>query len=434
MKPKVTVIGAGLAGCEAAWQLARRGVCVSLVEMKPTERTPAHSMNTIAELVCSNSLRGADLTSAVGLLKEELKRLGSLLVGAAHETRVPAGRALAVDRFAFSAMVEEKIAREPNIERVTKTADALPAGEVIVATGPLTAPKLAESLVGDASLLAYHDAIAPLVDADSLDFDKVFRASRYEAEEEGDYLNCPLDEESYFAFVKALILAEKTPLEDFETAPFFEGCLPVEEIAARGPSTLAHGPLKPVGLRDPRTGKRPFAVVQLRQEDAAGTSYNLVGFQTRLLRPEQRRVFRMIPGLEGARFERYGQVHRNSFVDAPQVLDPQMRLKSDPRITVAGQLSGVEGYVESIAGGYLAGVFTAARLLGKEPTPPPRTTALGGLLGHLGGAGRFQPSNVVWAMLDLPPKQKKQGKRQRRLAAAERALEELEAWKDAFER
>lgn len=432
MNSKVTVIGAGLAGCEAAWQLARRGIDVTLVEMKPQARTSAHSMTTPAELVCSNSLRGAGLTSAVGLLKEELKILGSLLIDVAHETRVPAGRALAVDRFAFSAKVEERLGGAPNIEVETQTVTALPEGEVIVATGPLTAGGLAEALVEDASLLAYHDAIAPLVDAESLDPGKVFRASRYEEDGEGDYLNCPFDKESYFRFVEALVSAQKAPLTDFETAPFFEGCLPVEEIAARGPLTLAHGPLKPVGLRDPRTDRRPFAVVQLRQEDAAGTSYNLVGFQTRLTRPEQRRVFRMIPGLEGARFERYGQVHRNSFVDAPRVLDPLMRLKTNPRITVAGQLSGVEGYVESIAGGYLAGVFTAARLLGKEPVLPPGTTALGGLLGHLGAAGRFQPSNVVWAMLDLPPKQKREGKKQRRLAAAERAIGEIRAWKDAF--
>lgn len=427
----ITVIGAGLAGCEAAWQLAERGIEVTLVEMKPEGRSEAHQSDRMAELVCSNSLRGNALSSAVGLLKEELRRLGSLLMGVAERTQVAAGRALAVDRALFSEAVEAAITGHPAIHVVRDRVGALPGGRVIVATGPLTDGPLAAALAAHGALLSYHDAIAPLVSGESLDMDVVFAASRYEDPDHDDaYLNCPFDEKTYFRFVEALVLADKTPLRDFETAPFFEGCLPVEEIASRGPLTLAHGPLKPVGLTDPRTGRRPFAVAQLRREDLGGTSLNLVGFQTRLTRPEQRRVFRMIPGLASAAFERFGQVHRNSFVNAPRVLDGRLRLRGDPRITVAGQLSGVEGYVESMAAGLAAGLLCAADLRGRPLPLPPPTTALGGLLRYLTVERvNFQPSNVVWMMIDTPPK-RRGGKRQRREEAARRALRHIEQWRD----
>ncbi|MCP4675658.1 MAG: methylenetetrahydrofolate--tRNA-(uracil(54)-C(5))-methyltransferase (FADH(2)-oxidizing) TrmFO [Deltaproteobacteria bacterium] len=425
----ITVVGAGLAGCEAAWQLAERGVDVRLIEMKPLERSPAHDADGMAELVCSNSFRGAGLTSAVGLLKEELRSLGSLLIGVADETAVPAGRALAVDRNLFSKAVEKAMSAHPRIEIVRRRADDLPEGRVIVATGPLTGGALKDALTASGALLYYHDAIAPLVTADSIESSTIFHASRYE-QEEGDYINCPFDERGYYRFVDALVLAEKTPLHDFEHAPFFEGCLPVEELAVRGPLTLAHGPLKPVGLIDPSTGKRPFAVVQLRREDKQGTVYNIVGFQTRLTRPEQKRVFRMIPGLEKARFARLGQVHRNSFVDAPKVLDGRLGLRSDPRVSLAGQLAGVEGYVESIACGLAAGLLAAAECRGIDLQPLPTTTALGGLMRFLTVERKnFQPSNVLWMMIDKPPRLRRQGKRPHREAAAKLALEHLDTWK-----
>ncbi len=426
----ITVVGGGLAGCEAAWQLAERGLPVVLKEMKPERMSPAHSSPRLAELVCSNSLRGGALSSAVGLLKEELKRLGSLLMRVAERTAVPAGRALAVDRVLFSEAVEAAVSSHENITISTETIERLPDDRVIVATGPLTGGGLAEALSSHGALLHYHDAIAPLVAGDRIDREVVFAASRYEdPAEDSAYLNCPMDEAQYFRFVEALLAAEKVALKDFEHAPFFEGCLPVEEIARRGPLTLAHGPLKPVGLTDPRTGRRPFAVVQLRREDREGTAFNLVGFQTRLTRPEQKRIFRLIPGLERAVFERYGQVHRNTFVNAPEILDRRLRLKSSPRITLAGQISGVEGYVESIACGLMAGLFIAAEIRGTDLEPPPPTTAIGGLLRYLTlPAANFQPSNVVWMMIDTPPKKRGQGKRQRREAAAATALEAVDAY------
>lgn len=427
----VTVIGGGLAGCEAAWQLARRGIRVTLCEMKPEERGPAHASDSLAELVCSNSLRGTALSGAVGLLKEELGRLGSLLMRCAHETSVPAGRALAVDRARFSAAVEQALASQPRISIERGRREELVRGErTIVATGPLTDGLLLEALARHGATLAYHDAIAPLIAADSIDMQRVFRASRYEdPRSDAAYLNCPLAEREYLEFVRRLVAADKTPLRDFESAPFFEGCLPVEEMAARGPLTLAHGPLKPVGLVDPRSGRRPFAVVQLRQEDRAATAYSLVGFQTRLTRPEQRRVFRTIPGLERAAFERYGQVHRNTFVDAPAVLDDRMRLIGDPAVSVAGQLTGVEGYVESIASGLYVGLAVAAELHGEQLEVPPATTAIGGLIRHTRRGGSYQPSNVVWAMIDAPARRRGEGKRAHREAAAERALGDLEQWR-----
>jgi methylenetetrahydrofolate--tRNA-(uracil-5-)-methyltransferase len=427
----VTIIGAGLAGCEAAWQLAKRQIPVNLIEMKPLEKSEAHVLDGMAELVCSNSFRGASLTSAVGLLKQELTKLDSLLVKTAHVTAVPAGRALAVDRKLFSKAVEEAIAAHPLITVERRRADFFPEGRVIAATGPLTSGGLTEALRAHGVVLHYYDAIAPLIDGDSIDMDAVFRASRYDGEGgDGAYLNCPLNEQQYNNFVEALAAAEKTPLKNFEGEPFFEGCLPVEELAARGTLTLAYGPLKPVGLVDPTTRKRPFAVVQLRREDVAGTAYNLVGFQTRLTRPEQKRVIRMIPGLEKAVFMRFGQVHRNSFVDAPKVLDERLRLRADPRITIAGQLAGVEGYVESIACGLAAGLFAAAERLGRDLPLPPATTAIGGLLNYLRIEQKsFQPSNVVWAMIDAPPRSRHEPKRARREAAARKALLDLESWK-----
>jgi methylenetetrahydrofolate--tRNA-(uracil-5-)-methyltransferase len=429
---KVAVIGAGLAGCEAAYQLASRGVPVALVDMKPGERPPAHATDGFAELVCSNSLRGASLGNAVGLLKEELRRAGSLLVRIADETAVPAGRALAVDRAAFSRRVGEELAALPNVFVEARRVDGLPdEGLAIVATGPLTADALLADIGRAGALLNYHDAIAPLVSAESVDLSVAFLADRYEEEGEGAaYLNCPFDKAEYFAFVEALVAAEKTPLRDFETAPFFEGCLPIEEMARRGPMTLAHGPLKPVGLVDPRAGRRPFAAAQLRPEDAARTAYNLVGFQTRLTRPEQKRVLRLIPGLANAEIERYGQVHRNAFVDAPSCLDDRMRLRARPNIALAGQITGVEGYVESIASGLLVGLSTAAFALGRDFAPPPATTALGGPLGHTRRAqAKYQPSNVVWAMIDCPERGRHEGKREHRERCAARALEDLAGWK-----
>ena len=428
---RAVVIGGGLAGSEAAWQLASRGIPVELVEMRPRRRSPAHETDALAELVCSNSLRGASLANAVGLLKEEMRRLGSVVLDAADRTAVPAGRALAVDRRAFAALVTERLERHPLVTVVRDEVTAIPAaGPAVVATGPLTSEALARDLAAltGSEGLAYYDAIAPVVDAGSLDRSKLFEASRYG--EGADYLNVPLDEPGYFRLVQELLEAEKVPPRQFEDPVYFEGCLPVEVLAARGPLTLAHGPLKPVGLTDPATGRRPFAVVQLRREDRDGTAYNLVGFQTRMRRPDQLRVLRSLPGLERALVLRYGSVHRNTFVDAPRVLTPSLALRARPGVLLAGQVTGVEGYVESAACGLMAGLFLAARILGVELPPPPPETAHGGLLAHLQGAagagGRFQPSNVTWAMLPAPPHRR--GRSDRREAAAQRALDALDRW------
>ena len=427
----VTVVGGGLAGCEAAWQLAQCDVQVTLLEMKPQDRSPAHFGDMMAELVCSNSLRGASLSGAVGLLKEELRCLGSLLMRCADETAVPAGGALAVDRNKFSQAVDDAVSAHPLISVERKRLDSLPdSGRVVVATGPLTDGALLQSLRERGAVLNYHDAIAPLISAESIDHTVVFRADRYEETGDGAvYLNCPFDEKSYMEFVRELVGAGKTPLHEFETAPFFEGCLPIEEMAARGPLTPAYGPMKPVGLIDPRLGNRPFAVVQLRPEDAACTSYNLVGFQTRLTRGEQKRVLRMIPGLTSAVFERYGQVHRNAFVDAPRVLDDRMRIVPTPHVSLAGQITGVEGYVESIASGLFVGMSVALEMQGLDQDLPPPTTAIGGLIRHTRRtAGNYQPSNVVWAMIDHPRKKRGVKKRDHRLNSANKALEDLKTW------
>jgi methylenetetrahydrofolate--tRNA-(uracil-5-)-methyltransferase len=426
----MTIIGGGLAGCEAAWQAAQRGMRVTLAEMKPEKFSPAHHLSGLAEMVCSNSLRGESLENAVGLLKEELRRLGSLFMAAADATRVPAGGALAVDRDAFSRYITAKIAEHPLIEVIRGEVTDIPHyGIVIIASGPLTSDALAEkirALTGD--YLYFYDAIAPIVTAESIDMAKVFRASRYGKGDGDDYLNCPLGEAEYQTFITEIVAAEKVPYRDFEKVVHFEGCMPIEEMAARGRETLRFGPLKPVGLIDPVTSAEPHAVVQLRLENREGTMYNLVGMQTRLTYPEQKRIMRMIPGLEHAEFVRLGSMHRNTFINAPQLLLPTLQLKNEPRILFAGQITGVEGYAESAAMGFLAGVSATALVLGGAVPFPPPATALGALVRHITGtsARTFQPMNVNYGLFpELPGRVKK---KERRGKLAERALEELEPW------
>jgi methylenetetrahydrofolate--tRNA-(uracil-5-)-methyltransferase len=428
---KVVVVGGGLAGCEAAFQLAERGIEVDLVEQKPHTRTPAQTSDFLCELVCSNSMRGAALVNAVGLLKEELRRCGSLVMQAAEIARVPAGGALAVDRDVFAKTVTERLAAHPRIrivhEIVTRIPDDRP---VILATGPLTGDALAQDIASavGAEHLAYYDAIAPIISADSIDWSKVWNQSRWDKGGDDAYVNCPFDEAGYKAFVAAIRDAEKVAPRAFEDVRYFEGCLPIEVMATRGEMTLAFGPMKPVGLTDPRTGRRPYAVVQLRQEDAAATAYNLVGFQTRMTYGEQKRVFCMIPGLEEAEILRFGSVHRNTFVDAPKMLDEHMQLRARPGVYLAGQVTGVEGYVESCAGGFLCALMLAQKLLGEPIVPPPETTALGGIRTHLMRASdRFQPSNITWACIPPPPN-KRLKKKDRYQVMADRALADLHAW------
>ena len=429
-KEKLTVIGAGLAGCEAAWQAAGRGVAVTLFEMKPEKYSPAHHHPGLAELVCSNSLRGESTENAVGLLKEELRRVGSLFMEAALATRVPAGGALAVDRALFSAYITEKIEKHPLIEVVHGEVTEIPAeGVVIVASGPLTSDALAAAISRyTGNYLYFYDAIAPIVTADSIDLSKAFRASRYGKGEGDDYLNCPLDEAEYKAFVAALLAAEKVAAKEFEKVVHFEGCMPIEEMAERGLDTLRFGPMKPVGLIDPSTGIEPYAVVQLRQENREGTMYNLVGFQTKLTYPGQRRIFRTIPGLENAEFVRLGSMHRNTFINAPQLLLPTFQLKREPRVIFAGQITGVEGYVESAASGFIAGLNGERLVRGEALTVPPPATALGALVNHITATGtrHFQPMNVNYGLFpDLPGRVKKKEKRAK---LAELARNELEEW------
>jgi len=434
-EPTVTIVGAGLAGSEAALSLAERGIRVLLLEQKPKARTPAQTSDSLCELVCSNSFRGAALANAVGLLKEEMRRLGSFVMRAAERTKVPAGGALAVDRDRFAALMTETLAAHPLIEVRSELVEKLPEGRpLIVATGPLTADALAADIartVGQ-DRLAYYDAIAPIVSADSIDESKVFRASRWdkgESEEDRQaYVNAPMNEAEYKAFVAELRAAQKVVPESFEDVRYFEGCLPIEVMADRGEMTLAFGPMKPVGLTDPRTGRWPYAVVQLRPEDDAATAYNLVGFQTRLIRGEQERIFRTIPGLEQAEILRYGAVHRNTFLCAPKLLDSTFQLRELPGIYFAGQISGVEGYVESAASGLLVARFVADRLEGRAPVLPPATTALGGLIAQLSrNPEDYQPSNITFSHLEpyLGVRLKKRAKYE---VMAERALVDLAAW------
>ena len=429
--PQVTIVGAGLAGVECAHQLAARAIAVRLLEQKPLARTAAQRSDALAELVCSNSFRGTSLQNAVGLLKEEMRRAGSLIMRAADRTRVPAGGALAVDREAFSAEVTRCIREHTTIEMVTEVVDCIPkARPLVLATGPLTGQGLADDLeraLGERNLF-YYDAIAPVVAADSIDRSRIFRTSRHGKGEGDDYLNCPMDRKQYARFVKALRESEKVALHSFETARYFEGCLPVEVMAERGEQTLAFGPMKPVGLTDPRTGQRPHAVVQLRQEDRAARFWNLVGFQTRMTHAEQRRVFSLIPGLERAEFERYGSLHRNTFVNAPSVLNVDLSLRTLPGVYLAGQITGVEGYVESAACGLCLGIGLAAEIRGEAVEPPPPNTALGALLSHLRRSdGDFQPSNINWSMFPPLPGPRIP-KIRRREAMAERALADLPGW------
>ena len=427
----VVVIGAGLAGTECAWQLAQRGVHVRLIEQKPSSRTPAQHSDQMAELVCSNSFRGAALHNAVGLLKEEMRRCGSLVMEVGELHRVPAGGAFAVDRDQFSSEITRRLQTHPLIEVVHEVVDRIPEERpVVIATGPLTSGGLADDIAAavGAEHLAYYDAIAPIVSADSINFERAFRASRYDKGGDDAYVNCPLNQEEYEAFVQALLDAEKVTPREFEKVRYFEGCLPVEVMAARGPKTLSFGCMKPVGLTDPRTGRWPKAVVQLRQEDEAGTAFNMVGFQTRMTWPEQKRVFRMIPGLENAEFERLGSVHRNTFVNSPVVLDDDLSLRSRPGVYLAGQISGVEGYVESAACGMLLGIKLAHELRGRIFSFPPRTTMLGGMIGHLREPNDdFQPSNVMFSMVPTVG-EPRLGKRARRDAQSERALQDLGVW------
>jgi methylenetetrahydrofolate--tRNA-(uracil-5-)-methyltransferase len=432
----VVVVGAGLAGCEAAWQAARHGAEVCLYEMKPARMSPAHRNPELAELVCSNSLRSARLANAVGLLKEEMRRLGSLVIAAADETAVPAGRALAVDRDAFSRRITETVEAHPRIELRRQCLTRLPDDPLVVlATGPLTAPELARDLrrlLGE-EYLYFYDAISPIVHADSIDLEVAFRASRWE-EGEGDYLNLPLGREDYERFVDDLLGAETVPLHRFEAGLYFEGCLPIEEMARRGRETLAFGPMKPVGLRDPRRGNPPHAVVQLRQEDKRGLLYNLVGFQTKMRVGEQERVFRRLPGLGGAVFARYGSVHRNTFVNAPRRL-ARLEVRSRPGLWVAGQLAGVEGYVESAALGGLAGLAAAFRARGEAPAWPAETTAHGALLHYLESAAprHFQPMNASYGLFPPLAEAARLSKAARHERMAARALADLEPFARALE-
>ena len=421
----VTVIGAGLAGSETAWQLAQRGIDVTLREMKPEKKTPAHETEYFAELCCSNSLRSDQLENAVGLLKEELRRLGSLILQCADATRVEAGGALAVDRHGFARMVTEQIRSHPHITVVPGEVTEIPEGEVVIASGPLTSDALAErlqDLLGADTALHFYDAAAPLVTAESVDMDKAWFGSRYDRGT-ADYVNCPMTEEEYDAFWKELTTAQEAPVHGFEDKMVFEGCMPVEVMARRGHDTLCYGPLKPRGLKDPRTGKEPYAVVQLRRDNADGTVYNLVGFQTHLKFPEQRRVFSMIPALHDAEFLRYGVMHRNTFLNSPRLLDRYYRLKSEPRISFAGQMTGVEGYVESAASGFLVGVETARRLTGKPPIDFPRETAIGALGLYVSNPSVtvFQPMNINFGIMP-PLDHRVKGKRNKNAELSARSL------------
>ena len=436
MDSRLHIVGGGLAGSEAAWQAAEAGTPVVLHEMRPVRGTEAHITDNLAELVCSNSFRSDDAeNNAVGLLHEEMRRAGSLIMHCADTHRLPAGGALAVDRVPFSQAVTTALGGHANIEIVREEVTGLPPeswASTIVATGPLTSPSLAEAvraLTGEESL-SFFDAIAPIVNHDSVDFDICWMQSRYDKGDGADYVNCPLDREQYEAFIAALLAGEKTDFKEWETStPYFEGCLPIEVMASRGAETLRFGPMKPVGLSDPRRSERPYAVVQLRQDNALGTLWNMVGFQTKLKHGEQSRIFRTIPGLENATFARLGGLHRNTFINSPRLLDGQLRLKLRPTLRFAGQVTGVEGYVESAAIGLLAGRFASAELAGRDAAPPPPTTALGALIAHItGGADEktFQPMNVNFGLFPDPPAKTRPKDRKR--AQAQRALADLDRW------
>ena len=420
----VTVLGAGLAGSECAWQLATRGIKVRLVEMKPNKMTPAHSSPLFAELVCSNSLRSDELTNAVGLLKAEMRKMGSLIMASADKTRVAAGGALAVDRVGFSQYITKKLRSHPNVEVIEAEATDIPEGEVVVATGPLSSDAIAEKIAAlcPDSDLHFFDAVAPIVTLESVDMDSAFFASRYD-KGTADYVNCPMNKEEYLAFVQELVSAKEAPVHGFDDGGVFEGCMPVEVMARRGVDTLRYGPLKPVGLIDPRTGKENYAVVQLRQDNADGTIYNMVGFQTHLTWGEQKRVFTMIPALKNAEFVRYGVMHRNTYINSPNLLDRYYRLRKDPRISFAGQMTGVEGYVESSASGMLVGIETAARVLGLPPVNFPQETAIGALGLYISGGsvGDFQPMNINFGII-APLEQRVKGKRNKNAAISARSL------------
>lgn len=434
-KPQVVVVGGGLAGCEAAWQLAEAGVDVELAEMRPHRPTPVHRGDLLAELVCSNSLRGDAPTNAVGVLKAEMEAIDSLIIRSARQAAVPAGGALAVDRDVFARRVTAAISDHSRITVDRREVKAIPDGSAIIATGPLTSPALHRALNDElgGEALSFFDAIAPIVAADSLDMDRLFRASRYGKGDGNDYLNSALDRDGYERFIDALLTAEKVPFKDFESRDirYFEGCLPIEVMAERGRDTLRFGPMKPVGLEDPATGRRPWAVVQLRQDDLAAEHWNLVGFQTKLTHGEQKRVFRTLPGLEEARFVRLGMIHRNTFINAPLHLDATLRLRIRPSIRLAGQITGVEGYVESAATGLIAARMLVAELGGFEPTPPPPETALGGLVRHLSTSSpkTFQPANVNWGLMSVPPEVATiRDRRERRLRHAAIAVERSHRW------
>jgi len=434
MEP-IVVIGAGLAGCESAWQIARRGRKVILYEMKPEVYSPAHRSPLFAEMVCSNSFKSESIENAPGVLKEEMGRLDSLILQTAKQTRVPAGDSLAVDREAFSKRITDTLERLGNVQIIRKEVSSIPRDEItIVASGPLTSEALSQEVqrVTGNDHLFFYDAISPIVAADSINFQKAFKASRY-GKGGNDYVNCPMDEEEYYQFVDALNQAERVPIRSFERRYLFEGCLPVEEMAERGNETLAYGPLKPVGLIDPRTGKQHFAVVQLRQENRFETVFSLVGFQTRLRVEEQRRVFRMIPGLERAEFVRWGSVHRNTFIDSPRLLKESLQLRHLLRLFFAGQITGVEGYMESAAMGLLSGINAYRYGEGLPPVVPPPTTAIGALINYIiySQATPFQPMNVNFGLFH-PIEEKRKGREKRRLLG-ERALEEIERWKKEME-
>ncbi len=429
----VTIIGGGLAGCEAAWQLLKRGHAIKLIEMKPERFSPAHTSPLFAELVCSNSLRSNEITNAVGLLKEEMRLLDSLIIKAADHTAVPAGKALAVDRELFSRFIEDQLNSCDSLEIVRREEADIPEGTAIIASGPLTSEALSRAIsqITGSDYFYFYDAISPIVDSSTIDYSRVFKASRY-SESEGDYLNCPMTETEYEEFWGAVRASRLVEVRQFEDFRVFEGCLPVEVLAGRGPKTLLFGPMKPVGLVDPRTGQQPFAAVQLRQENREATLYNIVGFQTRMTWPEQRRVFRMIPGLENAEFLRYGSMHRNTFINSPVLLNETLQLKSRPNLFFAGQISGVEGYVESAAMGLLSGIFAAKMINGNQVIPPPRSTAIGALLNHAvcSTPKNFQPMNVNFGLFEPLPG--RVNKRNRGEAYARRGIEAIKKWRDGI--